>query len=224
MLVDAEPLFSNEPEKESKTNLMDQGKFPEVKSHLKCKYCNEEFLKSRGWRIRWKNHNEFCLSKTESRKTEFFAEDEENTETSEPSKKAQGIKCQFKDCDFYYKDNSSQPRNHYRRHLMKEHFDQKFEKEYGKIWKSDQIVCPDCGYAPTSKRENDGPQLRHNLKFHYWYKHVLQKYMAEEKLEMKNIENSKISTKMISVKNKIPMKRLVRHKKKKSRNRRKLNT
>ena len=127
MQVDEEPVFTNEPEMESPTNSMDQGKVPKVKNRLKCKYCNEEFLRSRGWRIRWKNHNEFCPSKPKAAaihgKTAFFGkEDDKQTSEQSENNKVQGIKCEIKGCDFYYKDNSSQPRNQYRRHLMLQHF------------------------------------------------------------------------------------------------------
>ena len=207
----------------------DHGNKPKLKNNcpiIKCKYCNETFLKSRGWTDRLKNHEACCDSKTKFKKnftklplnerSEKILQKVETDGTYKDHKcefcgktfsmktnlkyHVQKIhdkiqkkkKCEIDRCHYTYKDFRSQDSN-YKRHLMIQHFDQKFQDEFNKIWTSGKIVCPDCNYVPTTTKDTRSLKgtLRNNLKFHYFFKHgILDKYMKEEKTKQASNENS----------------------------------
>ena len=91
--------------------------------------------------------------------------------------------CEIEGCNYVRKNQN------YIYHLMTNHFNQKFEEEYEKIWNtSEKLECPICHYLPTSVGKQN--KCKANLKFHYWRAHVVDKYMMgrkkNKKLQKKN--------------------------------------
>ena len=100
--------------------------------------------------------------------------------------------CEFKGCDFVRKSTTG-----YEYHLMAKHFNEKFEKEHGQIFKNPtKFDCPEaeCKYSPTVSLPSTPVKYRlqkNNLRFHYWRSHVLDKYMSEETNKKSNANKSR---------------------------------